>query len=194
MTEETASVSEAAPPVRGGLIFPSILLLLAAALVVLVIGVVLFHPTRSHPASGSAPEFTLTTFAGQPISLLDLRGQVVVLNFWASWCGPCREEAPALQRIWERYQTRGVVVLGVAYMDSESESRAFIEEFGLTYPNGADGEPRISDQYAIKGVPETYIIDQNGQVAAFVFAQVNETDLSAALDRLLAQPVEGSDS
>jgi cytochrome c biogenesis protein CcmG/thiol:disulfide interchange protein DsbE len=114
-----------------------------------------------------APDFTLTTFDGQQVSLADLRGKVVVLNFWASWCLPCEEEAADLQTAWEQYAGRGdVVFLGVAWTDTEPASLGYLSKFGITYPNGPDLGTRISQAYRTTGVPETYIIDRNGVLAA----------------------------
>jgi cytochrome c biogenesis protein CcmG/thiol:disulfide interchange protein DsbE len=115
-------------------------------------------------ASGPAPAFELKTFDGQTIRLADLRGQAVVINFWASWCGPCRDEAPALQAMWQKYKDRGLVILGVDYVDTESKAKEFIQEFGQTYPNGPDVGTQISQQYKITGVPETYFITRDGHV------------------------------
>lgn len=115
-------------------------------------------------ASGVAPDFTLTTFEGETISLKDLRGKAVVLNFWASWCVPCRDEAPALQRVWENYRDRGLVVIGVDYVDTDADAKKFIAEFKQTYPNGPDLGTRISQAYRISGVPETYFIDREGRL------------------------------
>lgn len=114
--------------------------------------------------SGLAPQFELTTFDGEKISLADLRGKAVVINFWASWCIPCRDEAPALQAMWQKYRDRGVVILGVDYVDTESEAKKFIAEFLQTYPNGPDVGTEISQKYKITGVPETYFITREGQV------------------------------
>ena len=102
-----------------------------------LVGMRLWLVTLGPASSGSAPDFTLNTFEGETIRLSDLRGQVVVINIWASWCVPCRDEAPVLERLWREYRDRGVVFLGVDYADTEREARAFIAEFGLTYPNGA---------------------------------------------------------
>lgn len=113
---------------------------------------------------GLAPSFELKTFQGETIRLADLRGKAVVINFWASWCIPCRDEAPALQAMWEKYQAQGVVILGVDYVDTESEAKKFISEFAQTYPNGPDVGTKISSQYKITGVPETYFITRDGQV------------------------------
>jgi cytochrome c biogenesis protein CcmG/thiol:disulfide interchange protein DsbE len=107
------------------------------------------------------PSFTLTTFQGEEIALKDLQGKVVVLNFWASWCKPCEQEAADLEAAWRFYEPRGdVVFLGVDYVDTEPEALAYLEKFDITYTNGPDLGTRISQAFRIQGVPETYIIDQ----------------------------------
>jgi cytochrome c biogenesis protein CcmG/thiol:disulfide interchange protein DsbE len=165
----------------------SIVLLTGIVVSAIVVGLALARQGTTQPTSGPAPDFTVTTFDGETIRLSDLRGQVVVINFWASWCGPCRDEAPALERLWQRYRDQGVVILGITYADNERDSRAFIDEFSMTYPNAADIGTFISkEQYHIVGVPESFVIDQSGNVAEFIFSVVNEDRLSATLDRLLA--------
>jgi cytochrome c biogenesis protein CcmG/thiol:disulfide interchange protein DsbE len=176
------------PARKRGLGPGSLLVLLAVVAVAAVIGVAFVRQQQTQPTSGAAPDFSITTFDGDTFRLSDLRGQVVVINFWASWCVPCREEAPALESIWQQYRDRGVVVLGVAYADLDNDSLAFMREFGITYPNGPDTGTTISDNlYHITGVPETFIIDQDGQVAEFVFGNVSERGLSASLDALLTR-------
>jgi cytochrome c biogenesis protein CcmG/thiol:disulfide interchange protein DsbE len=175
------------PAPRRGVGPVALLILLTVVAVAAVVGVAFVRNSQAQPTSGLAPDFTLTTFDGQTMRLSDLRGQVVVLNFWASWCGPCREEAPALEAVWRDYQDRGVTVLGVAFADLDPDSVAFLQEFGVTYPNGPDTGTVISkEQYHIKGVPETFIIDQQGEVAQFIFSVVDEQQLRATLDGLLA--------
>lgn len=114
--------------------------------------------------AGLAPQFELKTFDGATVRLADLRGKAVVINFWASWCVPCRDEAPVLQAMWQKYRAQGVVILGVDYVDTENEARKFIQEFGQTYPNGPDVGTQISQKYRITGVPETYFITPEGTV------------------------------
>lgn len=111
----------------------------------------------------SAPDFILTTFDGQEIFSSDLQGKVIVLNFWASWCKPCENEAADLETAWRIYKDRGdVVFLGVDYVDTEPEAMAYLQKFKITYPNGPDLRTEISQAFRITGVPETYIIGTNG--------------------------------
>lgn len=145
-------------------------------------------PQGNRPQEGDpAPDFELTLLDGSQVSLSNLRGQVVVLNFWASWCGPCRQEAPALQQVWEAYEGRGVVMLGVSYQDAEDASQQFIEQFGLTYANGIDVGGRISRAYGVTGVPETFLIDRQGRVAWSRLGEVTAERLTRQLEQLQAQ-------
>ncbi len=109
------------------------------------------------------PNFTLTTFDGEQISLSSLKGKVVLINFWASWCTPCEQEAAELEMAWQSYQGSGkVIFLGVDYVDTEPEAQAYLQKYNISYPNGPDLGTRISQAFRIRGVPETYILDQNG--------------------------------
>lgn len=178
---------------RSGFSPGSMVLLTGVVLFGIVIGVALSRQLKTQPTSGPAPDFTLTTFEGDTFRLSEQRGKVVIVNFWASWCGPCRDEAPILQNLWEKYRDRDVILVGVAYADNERESLAFIEEFGITYPNGPDIGTRISDDYRITGVPETFVVDQEGNVAAFIIAPVRPGQLDAMVDDLL-QPAEKTEN
>ncbi len=155
-------------------------------LVIAVVGISLLRVGQVQPRTGPAPAFTFRTFEGEEFSLADQRGKVVVINFWASWCVPCRDEAPILQSVWERYRERGVVMVGIAYLDVELDALAFLDEFGITYPNGLDLGKAIAKRYRIKGVPETFIVDQQGNIVEFYAGPAAEGQLDAILDRLLA--------
>ncbi len=146
------------------IIFGAAIILVVAIIALLAYGLSL----RNAPpmAAGAAPDFTLTTFDGQTYNLAQLKGKPVVINFWASWCVPCRDEAPALERAWEKYKDQGLVILGVDYVDTEPEAKKFIADFKQTYPNGADLGTRISQAYRITGVPETYFIAKDGKLLA----------------------------
>ena len=139
-----------------------------------------------------APNFEMFFFDGyewedQPTaSLSDFENQVVVLNFWASWCVECKIEADLLEQTWRDYRDKGVVFLGVAYVDVEPKSIAYLEEFGITYPNAPDLRSSISSKYDITGVPETFFIGKDGKVAKIKIGPVNEVELTQTLDQLLA--------
>lgn len=135
--------------------------------------------------SGQAPDFTLTSFEGETYRLSDLRGQVVVLNFWATWCVSCKDEADDIERVWRQYRDRGVLVLGVNYLDQEPLNRQWIENYNITYPNGPDIQGRIYNAYGVQGLPETFIVDRQGQVAKVFIGPLTEAQLVAELERVL---------
>lgn len=118
------------------------------------------------PARQAAPAFTLPSLrGGREIALRDFRGQVVVLNFFASWCKPCELEAADLQRTWEAVQGQGVVLLGIAMQDRYDDARQFLEKHGLTYPAVFDRDNRVAEAYRITGIPTTVFIDPTGRIA-----------------------------
>jgi cytochrome c biogenesis protein CcmG/thiol:disulfide interchange protein DsbE len=136
----------------------------------------------------AAPPFALTSFDGAPVSLAEHRGQVVVLNFWASWCYPaCYEEAPVLEAAWRRLRERGVVVLGVAIQDKRDASREFIQRFGLTFANAPDPTGRTSIDYGVYGVPETFVIDRRGMIRRKHVGAVTEAVFRDWVEPLLGE-------
>lgn len=131
---------------------------------IVLLGLGLMRNGAAPLANGSAPAFEIKSFEGQTYRLADLRGRPVVINFWASWCKECRDEAAFLEATWKQYREQGLIVIGVDYVDTEPEAKAYLAQFGITYPNGADLQTRISQAYHITGVPETYFITRDGKL------------------------------
>jgi cytochrome c biogenesis protein CcmG/thiol:disulfide interchange protein DsbE len=138
-------------------------------------------------ASGMAPDFTITDFRGQTVTLSELRGQVVIVNFWASWCPPCREEAAYLEQTWRKYKDKGVVFVGVDWVDTEKEALAYIDEFDITYLNGPDIGTRAAQAYNIQGVPETFFVAKNGELRGVHIGPLKSPQLDEKIEELLAE-------
>lgn len=136
-----------------------------------LLALLLIKPPQKSLCDEAAPDWKLTLFddyrGGWPseaVGLQELRGKGVVLNFWASWCKPCEEEAAALEAAWRKYRDSGIVFIGVDYLDQEPAAVRYLEKFGVSYPNGPDLASRISKRYTIRGVPETFFIDPQGRI------------------------------
>ena len=138
-------------------------------------------------AGENAPGFALQSFDGKAVNLSDLHGKVVLVNFWASWCIPCSQEAPDLENAWRQYQGQSVVFVGVDYVDTETEARAYLSRYAVTYLNGADLGTRISQAYRIRGVPETYIVDKAGKLRATFIGPTTLAQIRAKIDPLLSE-------
>jgi cytochrome c biogenesis protein CcmG, thiol:disulfide interchange protein DsbE len=125
----------------------------------------LTHQSKPPKIGGPAPGFSLKRVdAAGTLDLASLRGKPVVLNFWASWCGPCKGEAKMLEQAWQRYRSKGVVFVGVDYHDVTGDARRFLERHDITYPTVQDGSGMIADRYGVSAVPETYFIDRRGRL------------------------------
>jgi len=129
-----------------------------------------------------APPFTLTLFDGKKVSLEDFRGKAVFLNFWASWCPPCRAEARDLEAAWQRFKDQDIVFLGIDIQDTEEAALAFIKEFNITYPNGRDASGKIAIDYGVWGIPETFFIDARGRITYKQVGSLGSAIIIAKMD------------
>jgi DsbE subfamily thiol:disulfide oxidoreductase len=116
-----------------------------------------------------APEIALPMLSGETRTLADLRGQVVILNFWATWCGPCRAEMPALAEIQTQYASRGVIVIGVNQREDAGSIRRYLDSIGVDFPIALDPTGESNRQYRVLGLPTTYLIDRQGLIRDAVF-------------------------
>ena len=135
-----------------------------------------------------APAFTIETLAAELVSLSDLRDHVVLLNFWGTWCGPCRREMPEFQKAYEEWNEHGFEILAIAYNDTEAAMESFRDEFGLSFSLALDDSGEINDAYGIQTRPSSYLIDRDGVILARHFGIMTESQLSELLHEAFAQP------
>jgi cytochrome c biogenesis protein CcmG, thiol:disulfide interchange protein DsbE len=144
------------------------------------------------PRSGFlAPDFTLETADGRAISLSSLRGQPVLLNIWASWCGPCRAEMPAIERVFQEYKVKGLNILAInaTSQDQISQALSFVRENNLTFPILFDEQGDVNRQYNVQALPTTFFIDANGIIKEVVIGgPMSEASLRIRVEQLFANP------
>lgn len=141
--------------------------------------------------ASQAPSFAITLFDGKMIRLEEFRGKAVLVNFWASWCVPCRAEAAALESAWQTHTDRRVVFLGVNIQDKEENARAFMKEFGIAYLNGKDLSGKIAIDYGVWGIPETFFIDPHGRITCKHAGELKAQTITAKVNEALREIVSG---
>ena len=148
---------------------------------------------RNPVTAEQGPSLALTLFDGKVIRLEDFRGKTVLVNFWASWCIPCRAEASALERAWRKNKDKGVIFLGVNIQDKEDDARAFIKEFGITYLNGPDPNGNIAVDYAVWGLPQTFFIDPQGRITYKNAGELKAAIIATKIDEAMRGIVSASE-
>lgn len=166
--------------------------LFAVAVLVAGLGWYLSNRSPESPVRGverrddPLPELSGPALDGSALSTADFRGQILVVNVWATWCGPCRREQPALQRLFEEYADRGVRFLGINFQDDEAKARRWVERFDVGYPSLQDPSGGFADDLGFFGLPDTYIVDAGGTIRFAIFGETSRSEVSGLLDELLA--------
>ncbi|MBI4187119.1 MAG: redoxin domain-containing protein [Chloroflexi bacterium] len=162
-----------------------IALMVAAAGLLLAQGCASSAPASGRPGQlqvGSpAPDFTLTDLAGNQVSLSDFRGKAVFINFWATWCPPCREEMPEIEAIYQKYKDRDVAVIGVDILEKEDVVRRFVQEGGYSWTFVIDTTGEVTTVYKVTAIPTSYFIDGNGIIRAVAVGAMTRTEMEARL-------------
>lgn len=154
-----------------------------------LLGLLLAKPPQKSLCDEQAPALNMPLFSqykggwkSDTLSLADLKGKGVVLNFWASWCQPCEQEAKDLETAWQQYKDKGIVFVGVDYLDQEPSALRYLQKFNISYPNGTDLAGQASKRYTIRGVPETFFIDPQGKIVGC--RQVGPIDQAGLAERI----------
>jgi len=165
-----------------------VITMLLALLVVVVLALKLNKDSMAQIQAGARPDdFTIRTYAKDTpaFTLSQFRGQVVIINFWASWCETCKDEVLDLNSIWDEYKTRGVVVIGITHVDTTDRALQFIHDYNIQYLTGPDNGTSIYDSFRVGAVPETYVLDKQGNVVGTFYGVVTVQQLRPLLDSLL---------
>ena len=150
-------------------------------------GLAVNNDTVEQAAGGeTAPEFSIALMGGGSISSHELRGRVVMVDFWASWCPPCREEAPVLAQVYSEYRDRGVEFIGINLWDNAGDADVFVRQQGHLYPNGVDEGGKIAISYGVRGIPEKFFIDQEGRIIRKFTGPMTTDRLRMILESMLA--------
>ena len=175
-------------------LFRKLALAISALVIIGFLGVLIWGMLNKQPITGlsgitrvnrPAPGFILTTFKGTRISMEDLRGKPVVINFWASWCPPCRIEAPLIEKTWRAYKNRGLIFLGVNIQDRKEDALNYIREFHITYPNGPDPTGEISIDYGVSGLPVTFFVSRKGEVVRRWVGAIEKRALNSSIEEIM---------
>jgi cytochrome c biogenesis protein CcmG, thiol:disulfide interchange protein DsbE len=163
-------------------------LLAVAGLLVLLVWKVVQQETGGVSTSEPAPAFDLPLLNRDgKLSLASLRGEAVVINFWASWCNPCKDESPYLERLWREKRGRGLVLVGVNEEDVSEDARRFVRRYGLSYPVVRDRSGGLRDDYGLLGYPETFVVDRRGRIVERIAGPVDRGKLRERFERAVAR-------
>ncbi len=192
MVTTDSTIQPAQPASKKPLLIAGVAALIIALVALGVVAMRLAGQQGARPIPGNAaPDFTLATFSGydgglgKEVKLSALKGKVVVINFWGSWCVECTKEAADLEATYKKYAGRDVVFIGVDWLDTEPSALAYLATYGITYANGFDVQSKIAKQYRITGAPETFIIDKRGIVREVIIQPIGEQRLSEMIDRVI---------
>lgn len=161
------------------------LLIMIMTLAVAIMVMRQFRSQEGLSVGAQAPEFTLNNFEGTPLSLKDLRGKVVLLNFWSAACPPCREKMPTLQRLYEDLQARGFTILAVNVNDRPQDALKYLTDNGYTFPALKDADLTVARMYAVTGIPKTLILDRSGIIRDVRLGPTDEATLRRLIEELL---------
>lgn len=158
-------------------------------IITVIVACLLSVALQAKELSGPAPDFALTTLDGEKVKLSDLKGHVVMINFWASWCGPCRQEMPLLNDIYASYKKAGFVLLGVNLDESAEDAKAFLKKTPVNFPVLIDSKGQVADLYKNQAMPSSYFVDRKGDLVYLHqgYRPGEEEDYKKVIKKLLAQ-------